>query len=231
MEVSSGSPDNSSPASETTSSAEVNLLRIAKGVEESLRTLPPNIPDYGESNEFWDTVSILKQPDVNYGEVRVVPNATDEYGTRRSFVRPILDQNGKQIGEWEKYGFISNKGSEPRLTYFSETVSPAAGQSEMVRVGIDENGRMTYVRKIDIKDYKTISEQELSYRYNQAGEVISIDLKEQDPDGNINKKQVFLNHKASTTPSTEPLQTTPPQVSSEAVQTRGGIFSRLFRRR
>lgn len=203
---------------------EKGMDELCLGVTESLKQLPPNVPGDKQSNEFWDTVSILQQPDVTYGDVKIYPSQPDVSGVRRSFERIIFDQSGKEVGRWKKRGFVTPDG---RLASFSESVEVAGGgrETEKVAVHFDEEGN---VYQISQKGPETQGSQEINYRYVD-GEVSDMEYVKRDETGQkTGSKNKWFSRYEVKKPSAEVKQSPPqPVVDADASARRFGKLRAL----
>lgn len=145
-----------------------DIESLATRVQQSLQETPANVPEYMESNPFWDSVSILNQPGIRYGDVRIVPHATDAHGTRRAFERKMYDVSGQEIGVWNKRGFVT---PDNHLASFSENVSSDAKTSDEVEIVFNKDGKVYAVKKTHSENYSPVDVSEIRYSYDQNGKV------------------------------------------------------------
>ncbi|HLD01269.1 MAG TPA: hypothetical protein VJC10_00170 [Patescibacteria group bacterium] len=172
MEGSIVSPDSlSTPRKPNASPEELHIKTLAQAVRTSFDALKPNVPESDQSNEFWDHVDFLRRPDMTYGDVQVVSSGTDELGTRRSFKRTIVDQSGKQVGEWTKRGFVTPDGTLTQVT--EEDYDPALKRGEEVRIGFNKDYKIINIRNTVKENYVVTRDCELEYQYDDDGNLHS----------------------------------------------------------
>lgn len=119
---------------------EKKMIQLTQKIRKSFMAMPPDVPKYGESTKFWESTMSFEDRGLKLGEPTIVNPAVDAHGARHPFRRDILDADGKEIGRWEKEGFVSPDGKtlysvDESVYYFED------GRSETVHISLDrKNG-------------------------------------------------------------------------------------------
>lgn len=187
---------------------------------------PPDIPEYGGSGPFWEKVDILEDHNVKYGDVKKLPPANDQHGTRITFRRKVFNESGEEIGEWEKHGFINKEHfQQPTLTMFEEKFTTPDHREEVVRVSLNKDGNVQGVQKINRENFVTIKDEGIRYSYDQNGEIETKKLVQLDPRGNITSERYLYRRTTERPDYPSPVVPEVPQS-----QKKKSLLDRLFRR-
>ncbi len=152
-----------------------DVSSLGTTIRQLLTESPPDIPESGGSTEFWSTVGILRQPNVTYGDMRIVPVAADATAIRQAFEWKMHDEKGNEIGCWTKRGFFV--GQQKRLAILSENVSLPNSKEELtVQVGFNRENQISYVDLETTKNYEPTAHTQVRYAYDSAGNVIEQEL-------------------------------------------------------
>ena len=172
-----------------------DLEAVGERVQASFKEIPPTIPDLeGKTvDEFWGKVDILKQEGVRYGEVEI--EEPRSYGSKIDirYRRPIFDQAGNQIGTWTKIANVI-RSNPPELDTMWERVSTVPGNSEGVRIVLENNTQPRVFERNVTTGGNSANTERLTYSYNSDGRVVDTNL-EYDPDhsmANLIAEEIFI---------------------------------------
>lgn len=161
------------------------IEQLAQKVFQSLEKVPITPKTDKGDDVFWGSVGILDEPDATYGDVSVLPRATNEWGSTTGSRRDILMQE-KKVGDWKKEGYF--KPNSDTAVWFREEVKYPVYEegerkiakginAEAIKVFIDSQRRVSSIRReVTENAYSPTAIQELRYEYTQDGRLFRIKL-------------------------------------------------------
>lgn len=211
---------------------EKSVEDLAVKAQKLMEATPPKVPEFRQSNEFWDSVALLRRPDVQYGDTETFSGDSDSRGNRIRFRRAMRDSNGKEIGSWWKRGFVD---PERRLINFSEEIeTPDFKKMDKVTVRLDDEGRIKSIEKVDYEDGRVIGSSGIEYSRDRDGDVDRISYSEVDSRGNRianSSKGKSVRYENPNKTIEDSAASIPPTASEQPAPNQGGGLWRFLKRK